>query len=137
MKSTLAFSLSLVVVACGGGSGGPASTGVDAAPDVAAPDAAAPDAGGDSAAPPVVDASDGSADAAAIDAPADAIATCPPFGNATAQCSSSCYANCTGLNANNNPDPTVHIGNCSFAGPGGAPIYCAPYGAADPCSSCP
>jgi len=77
-------------------------------------------------------------DAAVIqDASADAIAMCPSFGNAAQQCSETCFGDCTGLNSNNSPDPSVHLSNCRFTSGAGISIYCASYGAADPCASCP
>jgi len=60
----------------------------------------------------------------------DAATACPSYANFQVACSRTCNGNCVGANG-------VHIGDCYFTATGNVVIYCAPWGAADPCSYCP
>lgn len=137
--------------ACGSGStSNPADAGLD---DVATNPDAVVDTGGtssdasepaDASVEPGSDASDagppidGFTGADASEASTDgALATCPGTSAMPIECSQTCFGNCEGLNDASVADPSVHLGNCVFVAPGNRQIYCAPYGAADPCSFCP
>jgi hypothetical protein len=111
------------------GDSGPADAGGSPADAGGSP----ADAGGSPA-----DAGGSPADAPAADtASGDAAKQCPSFASATVDCSRSCYGNCYGQNAGGGADPSVHIGDCFITITGGIIVYCAPYGASDPCTHCP
>jgi hypothetical protein len=84
------------------------------------------DAGSDSETGTSFDAED---DASAADAAsADTITTCPSFSTAHVACSMTCYGNCVGSSGD--------VGDCTFTRTGNILVYCTPWDAGDPCSTC-